>query len=298
MVLKDRRYLFVINPTSGQGQAKKIMPIVESAAAKLGVACEYKYTSAPGDGEAIVRGAVGQGFTHVVGVGGDGTSHEIVNGLMGSDMVFGSVPAGSGNDFPRAAGIPHESAQAVETVFNGYVRSVDVGRLGGRYFINGLGIGLDGAVSHRFKRLRFLSGHVAYLWAAILESLTFKGFSAELNIDDWSCSEAVLLAGASNGFSQGGFKLAPEARVDDGKLDFHVIKDMPPLKRLIKIPKVLEGKYREIEEMELISAESMVITIEDKVPAHMDGQSFYLVPGSHKIEVLPKALKVMSVNNT
>lgn len=295
--MKDKKYLFVINPKAGQGRTKNIIPVIERAIEDFGLTCEFEYTSSPGDGEAIARGAATRGFTHVVGVGGDGTSHEIVNGLMGSEVVFGVVPSGSGNDFPKAAGIPLDSARAVELLFNGVERSVDVGRLGGRYFINGLGIGLDGAVAHRFKRLR-LGGHIAYLWASALEALTFKGFKAELSIDDWHYSGMILLTGASNGFSQGGFKLAPDAKLDDGRLDFHIIKDMPPLRRLLKIPKVLRGENEDIEEMELKSAEGMEITLSDKVPAHMDGQSFYLVPGTHKIEILPKALKIMSPDST
>jgi len=160
---------------------------------------------------------------------------------------------------------------------------VDVGKLGGRYFINGLGIGLDGAVSHRFKNFRFLGGQAAYLLSSVIEALTFKGFDAELSIGEWNFGGRVLLTGASNGFSQGGFKLAPEARVDDGMLDY---------------PKVLKGEHEEIEEMDIIRGREMEITIFDQVPAHMDGQSFYLVPGTHKIEVLPGALKVMSLHNT
>jgi diacylglycerol kinase (ATP) len=296
-VVKDRKYLIVVNPKAGKGQTKKIVPLLERKAAKLGIVCKFMYTSGIGEGEAIARSAEAQGFTHVVGIGGDGTSHEIVNGLMGADIVFGTIPSGSGNDFPQAAGIPLEPERAVHTVLNGEVRSVDVGRLGGKYFINGLGIGLDGAVAHRFKSFRLFGGQAAYLMSSVIEALTFRGFNAELGIGEWRYSGRVLLTGASNGHSQGGFKLAPEARVDDGKLDFHIIRDMEPLSRLVKIPKVLKGHYKEIEEMDIISDQTMEITLFDQVPAHMDGQSFYLVPGTHKIEVVPGALKVMSLHN-
>lgn len=296
--MKDRKYLFVVNPKAGKGQTEKIVSLLERKGAKLGIESKFMYTSSKGDGEEFARGAGAQGYTHVVGLGGDGTSHEIVNGLMGTDIVFGTIPSGSGNDFPQAAGIPIESERAAQTVFNGKVRSVDVGKLGGRYFINGLGIGLDGAVAQRFKSFRLLGGQAAYLLSSVIEALTFSGFNAELSIGDWSFSGKILLTGASNGHSQGGFKLAPDAKVDNGKLDFHIIRDMEPFSRLVKIPKVLKGKYKEIEEMDIKCDKTMEITLFDQVPAHMDGQSFYLVPGTHKIEVVPGALKVMSLHNT
>ncbi len=297
-VVKERKYLFIVNPKAGKGQTKKLVPLLERNGAKLGIECKFVYTSAKGDGEAIARGARADGFTHVVGLGGDGTSHEIVNGLMGDDIIFGTIPSGSGNDFPQAAGIPNEPERAVQTVFNGSVRNVDVGKLGGRYFINGLGIGLDGAVANRFKSFRILGGQAAYLISSVIEALTFRGFNAELSIGEWSFSGKLLLTGASNGHSQGGFKLAPDAKVDNGKLDFHIIRDMEPFSRLVKIPKVLKGHYREIEEMDIMSDRFMEITIFDQVPAHMDGQSFYLVPGTHRIEVVSGALKVMSLGDT
>jgi len=297
-VVKDRKYLFVVNPKAGKGQTKKIVPLLERKGAKLGIECKFMYTSSKGDGEAFARSARSEGFTHVVGLGGDGTSHEIVNGLIGSDIIFGTVPSGSGNDFPQAAEIPIEPERAAQTVFNGNVRIVDVGKLGGRYFINGLGIGLDGAVANRFKSFRLLGGQAAYLISSVIEALTFEGFNAELSIGEWSYSGKILLAGASNGHTQGGFKLAPEAKVDNGTLDFHIIRDMEPFSRLVKIPKVLKGNYREIEEMDIKRDQKMEITLFDQMPAHMDGQSFYLVPGTHRIEVVPGALKVMSLHNT
>lgn len=295
--MKDRKYLFIVNPKAGKGRNKKIVPMLERASAKRGIECTFMYTEAQGDGEAIAKSARAQGFTHVVGLGGDGTSHEIVNGLLGTGVIFGTVPSGSGNDFPRAAEIPVEPERAVEAVFEGSIRNVDVGKLGGRYFINGLGIGLDGAVAHRFKSFRMLGGQAAYLISSVIEALSFKAFSAEIEIGDFTYTGDILLTGASNGHSQGGFWLAPDAAVDDGVLDFHIIRDMEPFSRLVKIPKVLKGNYREIEEMDIIYGQTMDLTVKKQIPAHMDGQAFYLVPGTHRIEIVPGALQVMSIYN-
>jgi diacylglycerol kinase (ATP) len=293
--LKDAKFLLIVNPAAGKGRTAGLFDSIKPLFENRKILFEYRLTSGPGDAEAFAKEALSQGFTHIVAVGGDGTSHEVVNGILGSPVVFGMIPSGSGNDFPKSAGIPLEPSLAVETVFSGRERSIDLGRLGDVYFINGLGIGLDGAVSHRFKNLKRFRGQLGYVLGAVQEAFLFEGFPSEITIGDWKYSGTLLLAGASNGVYQGGkFKLAPGAKVDDGHLDFHVIRDMPSWERLIKIPRVLEGTHSGLAEVELRSGPRMEIKISRSVPAHMDGEPFYLAPGTHVIEVVPGALRIMS----
>jgi diacylglycerol kinase (ATP) len=294
-ILKDLNYIFIINPTAGQGRTNNAPSVIQDVVSNKDVKCDFKFTSKAGEAEQFAKEAVKEGYTHIISVGGDGTSHEVVNGLIGSSAVFGVVPCGSGNDFPKAASIPLDIEKAVEIVFSGTERKIDIGKLGDRYFINGLGIGLDGAVSHRFKKLKLLRGQLGYLLGSVQEALTFKGFPVKVKIDDWEYEGMLLLTGASNGLYQGGkFKLAPEARIDDGLLDFHIIKDMPIFNRLIKIPKVLEGSHADLDEVEIKRATKMEITLEDRIPAHTDGEPFYLKKGTHTIELVPSGLKIMS----
>ncbi len=293
--LKDARYLFIVNPAAGQGRTAGLFDSIKPLLESRNVPFEYRLTSGPGEAESFARDALSGGFSHIIAVGGDGTSHEVVNGILGSQVIFGTIPSGSGNDFPKSAGIPLETEEALETLFSGHVRAVDVGKLGDACFINGLGIGLDGAVSHRFKKLKRFRGQLGYVLGAVVEALSFGGFRAEIAIGDWKFSGTLLLAGASNGIYQGGkFRLAPWARVDDGLLDFHVIKDMSPIERLVKIPKVLGGTHAGLAEVELKTGTRMEITIDRSQPAHMDGEPFYLEPGAHSIEVVPGALRIMS----
>lgn len=293
--MKEPKYIFIINPTAGHGRTNNAYGLIKEYLSDKDISFEYRFTKGPGQAEVLAREAVSEGFTHVISVGGDGTSHEIVSGLVGSSAVFGIVPSGSGNDFPKAASIPLDQKLAVETLFSGRENAFDIGKLGDKYFINGLGIGLDGAVSHRFKKLKLLRGQLGYLLGSVQEALTFKGFPVNLKVDDWEYSGTVLLTGASNGLYQGGkFKLAPEARIDDGLLDFHIIKDMSVINRLVKIPKVLKGSHADLDEVEIKKSVRMDIALESTVPAHMDGEPFYLEKGSHSIELIPSALKIIT----
>ena len=296
--MNREKYLLIINPVSGRGRTGRLIPYLQTLLDANKIPYEFRITTGPGQATELAKDAVGLGFGQIVSVGGDGTAHEVVNGLIGSRVVFGMIPTGGGNDFPKAAGIPLEISKAVETLANGFRRRVDVGLLGGRYFINGLGIGLDGAVSYRYRSMKLLRGEVGYIWGAVQEALIFKGFPVEIAIPDWSYNGLVLLIGASNGPSQGGdFKIAPDATIDDGLLDIHVIRDMPPIRRLIQIPKVRQGKHLSLEEVIIKRAPWMEIGLEHMLPAHLDGESFLLEPGRHRVEVVPKALEVLSSIN-
>ncbi len=293
--MKEPNYIFIINPTAGHGRSNNAYDLIKDYIADKNINYDFRFTKESGQAGQYAQEAVSEGFTHIISVGGDGTSHEIVNGLVGAEVVFGIIPSGSGNDFPKSASIPIDIESAIEVLFSGKVRSVDIGKLGNEYFINGLGIGLDGAVAHRFRKLKLLRGQFGYLLGSVQEAIGFKGFQAQLKIDDWKYEGPLLLTGASNGLFQGGkFKLAPEARVDDGLLDFHIIKDMSIFNRLIKIPKVLEGSHSDLEEVNIKRAKNMEITVEVPVPAHMDGEPFYLEPGTHTIELVTSGLKILS----
>ena len=114
-ILKDLNYIFIINPTAGQGRTNNAYDLIRDVIAEKNVNCEFKFTSQSGDATQFAREAAAQGFTHIISVGGDGTSHEVVNGLIGSSAVFGVIPSGSGNDFPKAASIALDMTEQLLT---------------------------------------------------------------------------------------------------------------------------------------------------------------------------------------
>lgn len=259
---------------------------------------DHYFTSKSGEATDLAREGINRGFTHIISVGGDGTAHEVVNGIAGSRVIFGMIPAGSGNDFPKAAGIPLEIPRAIEILASRSTKRVDLGLFGNQYFINGLGIGLDGAVSHRFRNMKRFRGELGYLIGAIQEALTFKSFEVKIITTAWQYRGTALLIGATNGpYHGGGFKLAPNAVIDDGLLDIYIFHDLPKLQRLILLPKVRSGSHIELKEVEIKNAKSVEIDLESRVQAHMDGEPILLEPGVHMIQVVPKALEILVPNN-
>jgi diacylglycerol kinase (ATP) len=218
-----------------------------------------------------------------------------VNGLAGSSVIFGMIPSGSGNDFPKAVGIPLDIKSSVELLVRNATRQIDLGMLGNQFFINGLGIGLDGAVAARFSKMKKLRGEIGYLWGAIVEAIRFSGFHIELNTPDWSFRGSALLTGASNGQYHGGnFKLVPQAKADDGLLDIYVFEDMSLIKRIVSLPRVLIGKHINMRGVHFKQASKAEIILDREIQAHLDGEPILLGPGTHSISIFPKALKVLS----
>lgn len=288
-------FLFIVNPIAGRGKTRRIFPALLAKLEAIGLAFEAVPTAKPGEATTIARQATEAGVPCVVAVGGDGTVHEVVEGLLGSPAALGVLPTGSGNDFCKAIEIPLDLSQAIDVLTRRSTRRVDVATFGEHVMANGLGIGLDGAVSHRYRRMKRLRGELGYLWGAVYEALRFRAFPVEIHAPDEHYAGPVLFCGVSNGPYHGGdFRLAPQARPDDGRLDVHIVRDMARLRRLAEIPKVRKGEHLGLPEFTLFQAPWVEIAVEARAPAHVDGEPFWLEPGRHRIEILPRALEVIA----
>ena len=291
--LKSRKYLVIVNPRSGKRNKQDKSPEIENYLRKNGVNFEIKKTLKRGDAESFAGSGAENGFTHIISVGGDGTSSEIVNAIYDKDVVFSVIPSGSGNDFPRALGIPREFGPALKNIVEGEEIKVDVGKFRDRCFINGLGIGLDGAVAKRFRHLKILGAFPGYLIGAVIEAFKFNGFSAKLSSDGNVYEGTFILLGASNGPTQGGIRLAPGASVSDNLLDIHLINDMNFFKRLLTLSRALNADHVGREGVSIIKLDNAELTVDVNVPGHMDGETFVLEKGVYGITLLKSRLRVL-----
>ncbi len=285
-------HLFIINPAAGKRDSSDFAGRISSFCSSKGVGFEIRLTRAPGDAANIASEGLAKGFSHIISVGGDGTSSEIAGVIAGTEARLGVIAAGSGNDFRAACGLPLSFGDALEAVVSGGCIKVDTGLLDGRKFINGLGIGMDGAIASRFPQYRFLGGFAGYLAAACAEAFSFDGFEALLSLEGSKTSGRCILAGVSNGHSQGGFKISPAARPGDGLLDFHFVKDMSAPVRLIRLASVIAGKA-DGEWIMRIQSDAATIETEKDLPAHIDGEPFILQAGRHEISIHKGALNLL-----
>lgn len=235
------------------------------------------------------------GFSHIVAMGGDGTVNEVANGLLGADGVLCVIPAGNGNDFVRTTGIPADPFKAIDILQRGATRTIDLGRVDGdRCFVNGLGIGIDAKVARDVMAMKRLRGVPAYLTAAVNGVFTFKAFPVTLTSGDWSLQLECLSLGAANGpYCGGGFKLAPEAQIDDGQIDVYAIGDFSKPERLIRLPQARAGKHLRLSRVQYRQVQDVTIASDAKLVAHIDGEAYRLPREPFQVETIPNAVRVL-----
>jgi diacylglycerol kinase (ATP) len=226
----------------------------------------------------------------IFAAGGDGTVHEVVNGLLRSagKAALGVIPLGSGDDFAKLlAGS------------KGF-RSVDAGRIMSgaetRYFANGMDIGFGAHGAANVQHVpRFLKGFGAYLGALFLTMVRYPLLRVRLQLDDAPAFEAVTaMTAVMNGTTLGGsFRVCPDARADDGLLDLMIAPDCGRLEILGVVPKLLRGTH--IHEPRFRMARARRVGIESAEPllVEADGEIAFPDARALRIEALPGALRVL-----
>ncbi len=293
--MKNSKFFLIVNLIAGQGRCKEIFPEVRKELDRYNIDYDLHYTNEPQEATDVARMGIEAGFTYIVAVGGDGTVNEVANGVVGSDAVLAVIPAGMGNDFIRMTGIPSDHRKAVELLTRGCERMIDLGRVGTeRYFVNGLGIGIDAQVAQDVLKMRRMRGAVAYLFAAIKEVFRFPAFPVELKGSAWREEKRCISLGFANGkYAGGGFKLAPLAQIDDGKIDIAAIGDFPKLERMIRLPQARKGKHLRLSRVSYHQDVKVSVSSEAKLIAHIDGEPYKLPAGEFFVSVAPKALRVL-----
>ena len=293
--MQAKECLVILNPAANRGEAGKREGEIRRLLRGAGLAFELKRTEAPGHATELAREAVQAGVPLVVAAGGDGTVNEVAQALVGTEVALGILPIGSGNDYVRALGVPRGLEAAARRLLTAEPRWVDVGQVQeGRYFLNSLGMGIDGQIAWDYRRMRFLKGEVGYLIATLLEILRFRSFSVEVEADGWTFTGRLLTTAVMNGpYAGGGFYLAPQARPEDGQLDLVSIGDYPRLVRFSVLPKTRDGSYLKLARVQLRRVREVRIQADRPLPVHMDGE-LLPQPVSHlSVRLLPRALKVI-----
>ena len=245
----------ILNPRAGDGTGRRVRPELERELIRRGVAFVLEETEDPGHAVELARAAASRGSRIVVAAGGDGTIHEVANGLLqardnGADgrSALAVVPIGTGNDFVKAALGGRNRKLAYDAVAGGRVRDLDVGRAewdgGLEYFVNGIGTGIDVEVVRQMRRLPRLHGVVSYMVALVRALARYKAIPLRIRIDGDEAERRVMIIAVGNGHClAGGFHVFPGARPDDGLLDTCVVEELNFLEIIRTLPRVLFGKH-------------------------------------------------------
>ncbi len=301
-----RRVKIILNPVADMGNAWKVADDLRPLIKEYGNA-DWSGTVYPTHATELAQQAGEQGYGMVIAMGGDGTVHEVVNGLMlvpaERRPILGVVPVGSGNDFAHAIGVPLRSDQALAHALAGEPSAIDLGLMTddhGRqeYFDNTLGIGFDTVVTIRSHRLPILRGFLMYLTAVIQTIvLNHDPIRMQIDADGETWTESTLLLTLCNGPREGGgFLIAPEAVPDDGLLHYAMIRNVSRLMMFRLVPEVMKGTHGNFRQVRLGSCKKLSVTGDRAMYIHADGE-IYTSFGSDlrqaTIEVVPGALRVV-----
>jgi len=296
--------LLILNPASGRGLGKKLRPRIERALTGAGIAFDLVETKGPGHAVALARDAADAGVGRVLCGGGDGTVHEVANGLLqglpaadgATRPALGVIPIGTGNDFAKLIGVfklPPETA--AQRMAGASERLFDVGRVIGEYFANSLGIGFDAEVVRQADKLTQLRGLAVYVVAVYKTFVTFRAPVLEVESAAHRETGAMMMLECSIGVSAGGgFYLTPQADPRDGLLDVCLIRKVGLLKFLRYVPRVLSGKHTDLAEVAMLKTASLKIrSPEGPLLLHLDGE--LRAPEGREIEVTlaPRRLRVL-----
>jgi len=297
----------ILNPQANHGRAYETAGDLRHLADDIGGA-EWVGTDFPGHAVQLAREAALAGFDPVVSVGGDGTLHEVVNGLMLVDALrrprLGVVPLGSGNDFVSGAGLEARPLAALQGILTATrERRIDAGFIrdeSGRteYWDNTVGIGFDAAVNLQSRRITRIHGFMMYLLAVI--KVIIENYDAphmEIELNGESFTKELLMFTAGNGTREGGgFITTPDARLDDGQLDYTYISRVSRLMMIRLIPEVMNGRHGRFKAVRLGRMTNAKVCADRALPIHTDGEMFASYEANVRcvdIGIVPAALRLI-----
>lgn len=290
-----KRAVLIYNPSSGKELAMEYKDRVVEVLKFMEYEVTTKETTGPKDATRFAKEACDEQMDFVVGMGGDGTINELVNGLAEQPHkpLFSFIPLGTVNDFARALGIPLDAETAIEALKIGKEKTVDIGKIGSSYFMNIVAIGeIASKVADTSIESKTRLGPLAYLLEGTKAILQDNEVTMTITHDHgkWEGNMTLVLIALTN--SVGGFeKLAPDAKVDDGSLHVFIIHEAGIPGFLRVGTKLLQGKLAEDDGVDYVKTSKVHIETSEQLFCNVDGDEGSCTPV--EIKVLPRHLRVL-----
>ncbi len=295
--MTDKRILLIVNPRSGKRRGLAVLEQVKPVFAAAYVELDVRVTKQSGHARQIAREFDLAGYDGLCLIGGDGTVHEVVSGLIErgepASIPLGIIPSGTGNDVAKHLGLdsPLDSARRIVA---GQTCLFDVARVeaGGQidYCVTLVGWAGVADINCKAQRLRML-GPWRYALAALWQILSPRRRRAKLVLDGQIFEDDFLLVAACNTiFSGSGMRLAPRAKVDDGKIDVVILRSASRWQMFRLFTKVFDGSHVDMSCVEYHQVRSLSILADDSEPLDLDGEIKGTTPVS--IQTIPGAVRI------
>jgi diacylglycerol kinase (ATP) len=287
----------IVNPAAGANSTYRKWPCIQHELKRIGLPFEHNFTEGRGHAIELAREAAGNGFRYLVAVGGDGTVHEVANGILQAsnplDTKLGIVSTGTGSDLSRSLGIPRTCVEACGRLVNpnnitidaGFIEYLKNGKKMKRYFVNSAGAGFDAEVVSATEKLpKFFGGTIPYLTGLARSFLQYRNKPVVLKNGEHIWQFRVLSVVVANGkYFGGGMCVAPQASLDDGMFDVVIIENIGKLDLIRSLHRVYKGTHLTHPKIRLEKAAHIELESQEKVLVHADGELLGEAPVSFRL---------------
>ena len=265
----------IFNPVAHKGKSLQALQTVERILTEKGIPYRVHTTTRAGDGKTLTEAAIANGATDIIAMGGDGTISEVINGFSNFERVnLGIIPCGTGNDFVVSLGVSEDPEEALRHILEGTPSYIDFYELPFGRGINVTGAGLDVDVLRRYnaKKKRNKGTYVRSLLEAVVHHKPYH-FTVEMN-GKTQTHDCFIVAVGNGACFGGGIYMCPEAKIDDGKLDVVIVKDV----KKIGIPgafiKLMSKKILQFKKTIFERAEEIHVTSDKPIIVNVDGEIY------------------------
>lgn len=290
---QKRKVHAIINPISGVGSKRKIPKMIEQEFTDDKCELEISFTEYVGHASELTQKAVEDGVHTILAVGGDGTVNEVAQSMLHSDAILGIIPKGSGNGLARELHIPMDVKKALDVITKGNMTTIDSCTANGRVFFTTCGVGFDAAVSQKFANEKH-RGSLTYLKSAIEEYLSYKPQEYELLIDDTIRAEKAFLVACANASQYGNNAfIAPNANIEDGKMDITILSPFTPLDIAPIAIQLFTKQLDRNSKIKTLKGKEVTIIRQKPGIMHLDGEPIEAEAEIH-ISVVPHSLRIFT----
>ena len=292
MEVAERPLAVLVNPSSGGGRTKALLPRFGDELDKRHLAFRVESTRSAEHAVDLALRAADAGELPVV-MSGDGLVGIVGGALAGGDVPLGIFPAGRGNDLARVLDIPSEPAGAVSVIASWQARTIDVGEANGQRFLGIASVGFDSECNRIANETKLIKGRFVYAYSVPRALIAWKParFTLRVGEENMRFSGWSVAAANSSTFG-GGMRVAPDASLDDGEFDIVMVGETGKLRYLSNLPKVFKGTHVDNEEVRIVRARSLELSASRPFAVYADGEHLTDLPAS--LRVLPRALSVVA----
>ncbi len=267
----------ILNPAAGRGAAGRALDPIAREFQRQGWAVEAERTTGPGHAAELAARAVGAGARCLVAVGGDGTVHEVANGLLRSSGTasLGVVPIGSGNDFAKLVGLyRHSPVRAVQRLVTARTVEFDAGHVLDEYFVNSVGFGFGAEVVRVRNGMPGLRGFLSYLVPVFRAFARYRAPRFDVRASGFRETGYMMLIEICNGTTAGGsYRFAPAAQPGDGRLDVCLVRRVSLARFLLAVSRVMRGTHVTMREVALFQTRQVAVrALDGPLVLHLDGE--------------------------